>query len=652
MLNIPDSVKALFKQDGVRKNFRTHFPNGELPDITNENIVQESVKFTESVCSQDVFKFGLTEASVIEFETVGVANMYGMTIEAGIEIDLSSLSAEELAEISAGSWDGVYVSETDTDIGFPFFRVPYGIFTVDKCPRNHETMAHRQVTAYSHVYADLDAALPSIPATFSEAALVIDPSAIIAQETRANLLNVRDIPHSALIPSVVEKNTGTRTGDLYLYDSSRKKYRLTFTGSDCCRYQVYNANTNAAAYYASRYLADFAYMNIPGFDFQTASQNGETIAANISALGLDLSYNDQGKKVYADNYTAVLNIAPMAFGPTVCGKERFSTPASGSSYTVAMSDKPAYYYHMKNDILYPCINDSNMWGSTRSKAFTYPAKTSPTNLFFIGDPGIYLFMGSVTVELFDVSGNRSVTSFTLTYPSPTYADDDVTFYQLVDYSSTAITVPNTGNLDNCRATFTDSVQATSIKAFPMYSYLKAFDRSEIAGRAYELAASFGKVTRDGNVEQLRLDNTNPEAIIPQEYRQMWWDEFDVQPIGTVTYKIASDQLAIYQFGPGQSVYDMTDNDLFVMIPGAEAETIQAVLDEEFIPNLGAVQFTPIDLEMKAFPYLEAGDAVVVTAEDGTIVESYIMRQEISGVQVLEAQIDSQGGLIIESEAAT
>ena len=77
MLNIPDSVKAPYKQDGVRKNFRAHFPGGELPDITNDNIVQESVKFTESICSQDVFKFGLTEASVIEFETVGVANMYG-----------------------------------------------------------------------------------------------------------------------------------------------------------------------------------------------------------------------------------------------------------------------------------------------------------------------------------------------------------------------------------------------------------------------------------------------------------------------------------------------------------------------------------------------------------------------------------------------
>ena len=108
MLNIPDSVKALFKRDGVRKNFRVHFPNGEFPDITNENVVQESVVFTESLCSQDVLKFGTTESSVIEFETVGIGNMYGMKIECGIEISLSSLSAADRSAIAAGTWDGTY----------------------------------------------------------------------------------------------------------------------------------------------------------------------------------------------------------------------------------------------------------------------------------------------------------------------------------------------------------------------------------------------------------------------------------------------------------------------------------------------------------------------------------------------------------------
>ena len=90
MLTVPATIQTLFKTDGIRKNFRVHFPNGENADLTNADIVQESVTFTESVCSQNVFQFGLSERSEIDFECVGVQNIYGMTIECGIEIDTSS----------------------------------------------------------------------------------------------------------------------------------------------------------------------------------------------------------------------------------------------------------------------------------------------------------------------------------------------------------------------------------------------------------------------------------------------------------------------------------------------------------------------------------------------------------------------------------
>ena len=49
------------KADGdVRKKYiRIEFPNREHRDLTNDDIVQESFSFTESVCSSDVLKFGL-----------------------------------------------------------------------------------------------------------------------------------------------------------------------------------------------------------------------------------------------------------------------------------------------------------------------------------------------------------------------------------------------------------------------------------------------------------------------------------------------------------------------------------------------------------------------------------------------------------------
>lgn len=86
MIKIPEEIKALFKKDNVQKNIRIHFPNGEHKDITNENVIEESMVFTESICSSENLKFGLCEASVFQIETVGVGNIKGCTIEVDLEV--------------------------------------------------------------------------------------------------------------------------------------------------------------------------------------------------------------------------------------------------------------------------------------------------------------------------------------------------------------------------------------------------------------------------------------------------------------------------------------------------------------------------------------------------------------------------------------
>lgn len=95
MQHIPSQIKELLKSDSVKKNFRISFPNGERDDIINDNLIQESVSFTESVCSQNTLKFGLSESSTLSFQTVGVENIKGYVIDAEIEIDMSNIEVEE-----------------------------------------------------------------------------------------------------------------------------------------------------------------------------------------------------------------------------------------------------------------------------------------------------------------------------------------------------------------------------------------------------------------------------------------------------------------------------------------------------------------------------------------------------------------------------
>ena len=131
MLTIPSEIKDLLHQDTCEKNIRIHFPNGERTDVCNDMIVQDSVSFTESLCSQNELKFGLCEASIFECETVGVGNIKGATIEVYCEVVCP-------ASVTGAEWK--------IDLQKYVYPIPYGSFTVDSAVRQAD-MAHRRIVA-------------------------------------------------------------------------------------------------------------------------------------------------------------------------------------------------------------------------------------------------------------------------------------------------------------------------------------------------------------------------------------------------------------------------------------------------------------------------------------------------------------------------
>jgi hypothetical protein len=111
MLNIPAEIRNLFKMDGIRKNIRIHFPNGEREDITNDNIIKDSFRFSERLCSRDSLKFGLCEANSLEVECFDVANVKGATIEASVELLLD---------------EPITITETRKDLVYDNITVNFG----------------------------------------------------------------------------------------------------------------------------------------------------------------------------------------------------------------------------------------------------------------------------------------------------------------------------------------------------------------------------------------------------------------------------------------------------------------------------------------------------------------------------------------------
>lgn len=636
MLNIPDSIKGLFQADGVRKNFRASFPNGELPDITNENIVQESVRFTESLCSQDVLKFGLSEASVMEFETVDVPNMYGMQIRCSCEIDVSSLDGSQLSAIAAGSYDGELVRLTDSDLGYPFYRVPYGLFRVESCPRNHEVMAKRQVTAYSASFASLAKSLPGIPEQLSAETLLLDPAALLAQATGTNLSKTKIDPYVYPAPSSWAP----------LYDSSGAAYYLRF----------YEARESVSIGGIVSEVFDLLlgsqYIGIPPCDFFSAEIRydpekhyalGKAVANCLTEAGYRFLYNNEKEQIFSNNEEALLSTHPRLFWPVICAT---STVASD------VADGFPHWQKIKSGKLHPIVHrgaaDSNY---AFCELGQNDAPDYENGLFYFGAT----YAGKAVTHIGISRSGESFeddTKLKLDKPIGLQLDevnvDSLTAYTLQTRAPIRLLVENTGEANPA---FDQNNADNSARAYQRYSF--AIDPVGIVDGWLELNAQFGKVDRYGQLKAIRLSDAAPVDLQPAQYESFWWDEYNVEPIGKIaaafTDEEGNTQEFAYRIGPGASTYDMSANAVLQQLYGGSVSAVQQLLAERFVPHLGPVNFTPIELDMQGLPYLEDGDYLTVTAEDDTVARSYNMRHELRGVQMLAASVTSVSGEIIDSE---
>lgn len=275
-----------------------------------------------------------------------------------------------------------------------------------------------------------------------------------------------------------------------------------------------------------------------------------------------------------------------------------------------------------------------------------------TYLSYIKAPGV-----TPSVDLYDSAAYQKLNTITLNVTVPTLDENaSVKFYEYTAQSFPRIPVDNMGTAYKKQMKYEKTSGSWATKNLSVFSYIDALDRLKVTNALAELNALFGRVNRKGEAEFIRIDDSAPLAIPPGEYMSLWWDEFEVEPIGTVRYGYEADGEQVkldYNFGDGASLYDMSDNEAFRLASGADQASIVFALITNFIPHLDPVNFVPIEFEMKGLPYLEAGDALAITAQDGTVVNSYALRIEISGVQALQMRIESQSGLVIDSgEAAT
>lgn len=591
MLTIPEEVKALYRRDvqeHFTKNFHVHFPDGEFRDLNNSDIVAESVSFRESICSQQYFRFGLTEGAMIEFECVGVPDIYGVHIQCAIEIDITTLgdswqpaTGEDFLTPQVCEWaDGTLA-----------YRIPYGDFVVKSCPRNHQQMAHRRVTAYAKTFTN-NYAMSAFEQWWQ--------AAPITDETKT--FNVTDFVATSTNVLLPDYDTSVDKTALFTADTA-PDMPLRMAAGSVQRPTLYTLFVTPTEYYTADDNAMRANADVVQIILNRNRGVYEGMLEDIR--GLLEQYEIRSANGYGESFLTIPDMMK-----SIC-----IVAQAGFSYWLVYSD---------------LMTRGSVFGTAETTVLNpnYPSTSGY---------GIWSIAPAVTVRLYEG---------TLETPSGTPIFEQQ--YDILEsYEAYGWKIANRDVLESQTFTANATLQyeVTTVDPHTEYTYYNSFSFSKILNGYLELNAQFGTQDRTNNYKVMRISDGGTENVIPSEYESIWWDDYTVNDVGAVSYNFADSSSGRHQFGNGESSYSMYDNGLLQALPELTKQNVDAIIDARFVPHLGDVTYTPSDIDLMAMPWIEAGDMISATAEDGTIVNILVMQQQISGIQTLKASVQASGGRI-------
>ena len=574
MITLTDEQISVIKNGYKRVQVTVSFPDGERADITNDNIVYESLSFNESVCSSDTFRFGCAEASSVSFETVGIENILGYRIE--VTLTYEYINPENIHEILT-------------------FDVPYGVFTVTSCPRDHQNMTHRKVEALSRTSDTNNEVMPQVEQdkinNMYYSKNDYEPDLFYLLDSACGFS--REYTSTAVTPT--SGGTITLNGVLGYLEGDSKQYYLEYTirnkrvDIEECLYTVEGEYDTECVEKLTEIYQQF---NIPTDSLRTNSN----LYVHIFDTRLRGTYPD---------------IKKLA-------------------------------------LVYPYINIDSSY-------FLYPYEITLKRYYLSGTNKVYV----------DMYG-----------PYDPYPDITFTKHEASSEFPLHLSINHT-------------LETTGVQGKTVYSFANSYTIMDIITGYAELNAGFNRRNRDGTSSVVRLDNTSPYPLTGTDVEgRAWWDEYVIADIGSIKYVWSDgqgDHEREYVWDTEGSVYDMTDNGLLRNIKlkvktvnalnkmtdhsiyyvysgnwyawngtsfeqkgaySSKTSIVEYLLDTYFLPYAD-IHFTPIDMDIRGLPFLQCGDAITFTANDGTTISSYILNHTFDGIQHIKQNLDTVQGEVLQ-----
>lgn len=579
MLNIPSEVKTLLQNDGTLKNIRITFPNGERNDILSDSIVQNSVNFSESLCSRNEIKFGLCESSIFECEVVDIENIKGMSIYCQMEIDCSSLGEEWCSDNA----------QTSEDVDFPFYVIPFGLFAVDSCQKQAD-MSHRKIVAYSIEF----------PKQVSK-----DITDIIAFQFKFEGVSVPTYTYDAAELAIASTNCG------YCEEFEYSDFVMTEDSSRYVMYAKYDAVENLT------YKVGFVGWHCDvyfGYEFN----KGGLIYTEATGLNVD-------KEELKEIYDRVISI-------------RFGDKLSYSAFE-RMCSKIIYldWYEEKPDGLYGIeekyIGTNNNYHYIR--AVKDKGNNKLTQTIIIPHTWYYWVENEYGSIVYRIDKKIRDTYGRDFPPKPNEVKFMNVTLPIKAEKTVAKTFDSLGNAQVDLAEYLSDFEA-SIEMAGMFG---KFTRD---GK-FTLIAPSSIANLYPSETLYPSESLFPQGMkgysVPSTYSSAWFDDELSLPYGRVQAEYMSvdnsiylayvDIVTDYEDNPNAyQLYDISKNNI-IKSSKYTLSGISEILNA-IASKIANIRYMPCSINSIGMPWLEAGDTIALETTDGDIIKTIILSRKLNG----------------------
>ena len=644
MVDIPVEVKKAFKKGRTKKQYRievyTINDDNTLTyefTIGNDNLVKESVKIDERMCSDKYLKFGLCEGSSMEFQYFGMDSITGKELKVYLDV-----------------W-------YDDGNGGTWYPIMMGYYEVDASSTQFST-GIRKVTAYNKLQAKyLDEKANSL---------------ILEEFGFEEEANVGDVINTLMSDYSIDKQYEKlqRTGTDFGYISTQ--YASAFKFTNLYGDQGPLGPKNIGTHWTGSEVTTNTniYMRAAAILYSyDAAALGEG-----SSIRFTIPDNlDEIDKAIADSFKSAFGMMKANItASALWEKLRNLTGDPNTDPDKALSN---YFFNIKITYTDDSVEYYGNYAKNSKGTFKDLSKITFRNVKRID----VCVPNGVTVMPAQLDTNPSLGTPT-DYMNTTwyYATDNPRRVIWLYYFAYGAGEDKTSNYFEASKVDGEYISWPKewIEDIEVYAitggetdadYIKIKPKElpevtlrELQSAVYEMNCQYGQINRVTDMfSGVELDstglypsetlypannlypngNTGGKAIhpYPSEYQKLWTDTVGVQSFRylRITYNTIEDgnevqkvlQRTVHEHGTQN--YNMSDNWLFLNLTWT-AEQVGAYADA-MVAKMENIRWFPFEMWSVGLPYIETGDAIEIADKEGNTYTTYILQRQLRGIQNLQ-----------------